>query len=369
MASVASRFVLAIPCFLMMMSLAHGGGGQPAAKRGPAQQAANPPVPQAANPPAPQKPGADLAVPAAVLARHNDDIAIGQPIQYHNISVLPVLTRRQGPYQHYTLLEQGVAAKTFEVRELAGNSGQAQVGEIEVRNTGEHPVYLLGGEMILGGKQDRIIAQDTVVPRGEGWLKVSVFCVEQGRWQGQNMKFSAGSAMADTAIRKAAMTGSQSEVWQQVSKKNEQHGTQTATQTYRRTIQNADVRKKIRPYVNDLKARLPRDHKLAGLVFGVNGTIHVVDIFGNPDLFQNLSDKLLSAYVLEALGHQVQKNAAPVTSKAAESFVSEGRNTATKQSKKAGRARNDSKENDKLIGAETVDEDTGKTVRETYIGK
>ena len=34
---------------------------------------------------------------------------------------------------------------------------------MEVRNGGKHPVYLLGGEMILGGKQDRIIQHDTVI--------------------------------------------------------------------------------------------------------------------------------------------------------------------------------------------------------------
>ena len=136
----------------------------------------------------------------------------GEPIKFHNISIVPVTTKRLGDFQRYTLLEKGLKDKTLTVREIAGNSGQAQVSSIEIRNTGDNPVYLLGGEMILGGKQDRIISQDTVIKKSKKWTKVDVFCVEQGRWKGQNMKFSSGKAMADVAIRRAAMGGSQSAV-------------------------------------------------------------------------------------------------------------------------------------------------------------
>ncbi|MCG8419672.1 MAG: hypothetical protein MJE77_17200 [Proteobacteria bacterium] len=297
------------------------------------------------------------------------DIQMGAPIQFHNISVVPVLTSRRGPFQKYTLLESGLEAKTIQVRELKGNSGAAQVNSVEVRNRGKEPVYLLGGEMILGGKQDRVIARDTVIAASGKWVEVAVFCVEAGRWRGQNMKFSAGKAMVDVSVRRAAMSGSQSEVWKEVDKKNVLHGTQSATQTYRRTIQNGEVRKKVRPYVQELKSRLPGNPMLAGLVFGVNGKIHVADIFGNPVLFGDLSEKLLSAYVLEALSHQVVPGSKPVSTDAAEQFVGRGRKARSKKVIKSGRARSYRKEADDLIGAETVDEKSGKTLRETYIGK
>ena len=323
--------------------------------------------PRAKTPPPGQN---QVAAPGAVREKRRSEIAFGEPIRFHNISIVPVTIRSAGgDHQRYTLLEQGLARKTLEVRELDGNSDEARVANVEIRNSGEDPVYLLGGEMILGGKQDRIIAADTVIAPGGRWVKVDVFCVEQGRWRGQNMKFSGGGAVADVSIRKAAMKGSQSEVWNEVAKKNVLHGTQSSTQTYRRTIQNADVRKKIRPYVRQLKARLPKTERLAGLVFGINGKIHVADIFGNPILFDDLSDKLLSAYVLEALGHQVDRDARPVSSDAAESFIGKARKSEAKSVKKSGRARNVSKETPEMIGSETVDEKSKKTVRETYIGK
>jgi len=317
--------------------------------------------------PQPQQPQGIVA-PNAVKGTRAD-IKFGTPIKFHNISIVPVITNRIGSFQRYTLLEKGLENKTLTVREIAGNSGQAQVSFIEIRNTGDNPVYLLGGEMILGGKQDRIISQDTVIKQSKKWTKVGVFCVEQGRWHGQNMKFSSGKAMADVAIRRAAMGGSQSDVWTEVQKKNVLHGTTSKTSTYRRTIQNAKVRKKVKPYIKALKAKLPKDTQLAGLVFGINGKIHVADIFGNPLLFQDLSDKLLSAYVLEALSHETVKNKAPVSSDAAKKFITKGRRAKTKRTRKSGSATNIGKETPDFIGVETIDEDSAETIRESYMSK
>ncbi len=311
---------------------------------------------------------APLARPNAVHG-NTAELQFGKPIHFHNISLIPVTTNRKGPFQRYTLFEQGVRSKTFDVRELKGNSGDAQVNEVEVRNRGKHPVYLLGGEMILGGKQDRIIGQDTVIAPTRRWSKVSVFCIEQGRWQGQEMKFRSGGAMADFSIQKAALKGSQSDVWNEVSKKNVRHGTQSNTQTYRRTIQNEKLRKQIRPHVRRLTAKLPKDGQLAGVVLGINGKIHVADLFGNPTLFRELQPKLLTAYVLEALSHDVDKKAVPVSRNRAKGFVSKGRKMKQKTTKRSGRAINHKKEDKELIGSETEDSDTGEKVRETYIGK
>ncbi len=341
-------------------SFAGGSGKAPRTAKHPLQRAAK----RATKPKAPK----GVVSPNAVRTNKANEIEFGAPIKFHNISIVPVLTKRTGSFRQYTLLEKGLKNKSFRVRELKGNSGEARVNAVEVRNTGNESVYLLGGEMILGGKQDRIIAQDTVVPDTGKWTKVEVFCVEEGRWQGQNMRFSSGKAIADISVRRAAMSGKQAAVWSSVAAKNVLHGTQSSTQTYRRTIQNRKLRKKIRPYVKELKSRLPEGERLAGVVFGINGKIHVADIFGNPVLYRDLSDKLLSAYVLEALGHQINRKARPVSTKAAKGFVGKGRKAKVKRYKKAGGARNASKETPELIGTETAD-DSGETIREAYIGK
>lgn len=310
-----------------------------------------------------------VASPNAIRAKKASELVYGEPIRFHNLSLVPVGTTNTGPFQKYTLLEQGLRAKTVAVRELNGRSGDAQVSAVEVRNAGRHPIYLLGGEMILGGKQDRIVSQDTVVPPNKKWTNVAVFCVEQGRWTGQNMRFRSGSALAHVALRRAAMSGDQSKVWAEVARKNLKHGTQSSSGTYRRTIQNAKVRAKIAPYRRKIAGLMPKNIKLAGVVFAINGRIRVADLFGNPVLFKDLQDKLLSAYVLEALGEQVDRRARPVSKAAAKAWLGKARKAKKVRYKKQGRSVNFKKETPNSIGNETMDQGTGKTVRETYISK
>ena len=263
---VAIALALPVAVVLALPALA-GGGGHSGGKPVPSNSQA-PPTPPAADKPA------GIVSPNAVRDSTSNELVFGAPLRYENLTLVPVGTRQQGPFQKYTLLEQGVAAKTFAVREIDGQANAAQVHAVEVRNTGKDPVYLLGGEMILGGKQDRIIERDTVISAADRWVQVPVFCVEAHRWTGQNMDFGAGGALVHVALREAALSGDQSKVWEEVARKNAQQGTESQSGTYRRTIQNPEVRAKIRPY---------RDKLLAMMFRTVNGRLTAAEALGHRE--------------------------------------------------------------------------------------
>ena len=65
-----------------------------------------------------------------------------------------------------------------------GFSSGAQVNQLVLMNRGKRPLLLLAGEVVSGGKQDRIIGKDRIVPIGAAPLPLDVFCVEHGRWTG-----------------------------------------------------------------------------------------------------------------------------------------------------------------------------------------
>jgi hypothetical protein len=360
-----TRSVCSAAVLLLLGGAAWAGGGggklKPVAGQPAGQQ------PAAAVPRPEGKPR--VAAPTAVRPETSGELVFGTPINYQNLTLVPVGTTKQGPFQKYTLLEQGLDDKTLEVRELRGHHNDAQVNAVEVRNSGNNPVYLLGGEAILGGKQDRIIQYDTVLPNNHRFTRVAVFCVEAGRWAGQNMKFQAGKALAHVALRQAALSGGQSQVWAEVASKNRQQGTSNRTDTYRRTIQNEKVRAKVAPYRAELAKALPRELRLAGMLMAINGRIRVADIFGNPTLFGDVRDKLLSAYILEALGQQVVPNAPRISAGAAKGFIEEGRKAKGVTIGKGGRSIIYKKQTKKLIGAETVDEGNGEKVRESYMAQ
>lgn len=363
--ALRSRCALLAVCLALPCSTALAGGGNLGAVKG-----SRPGPPQVGSHKQPSRSSQhQVAAPNAVRAETSGELVFSPPVNYQNLTLVAVSTTRQGPFQKYTLLESGLQAKTLQIRELRGHSGDAQVNAVEVRNTGNYPAYLLGGEMILGGKQDRIIEQDTVIPNDNKWTQVSVFCVEHGRWQGQRMEFEAGKALAHVGLQRAALSGDQSKVWAEVASKNTQQGTQSSTGTYRRTIQNGKVRAKIAPYRDQLSHLLPSEANAAGLIMAINGRIEVADLFGNPVLFADVRDKLLSSYILEALGQQVVRNAPQVSAAKAKMFIEKGRGAPSVFHKGTGRTMNYRKHGKGMVGTETLDKGTGQKIRESYLAE
>jgi hypothetical protein len=64
------------------------------------------------------------------------------------------------------------------VRPVVQNYGGPSVNQLVLINRSKRPLLLLAGELVSGGKQDRIIAKDRIVPVGADPLPLNVFCVE-----------------------------------------------------------------------------------------------------------------------------------------------------------------------------------------------
>ena len=66
-------------------------------------------------------------------------------------------------------------------------------------NNSKRPLLLLAGEIVTGGKQDRVIGKDRIVPAESDPVDLSVFCVEPGRWVATSEHFGASGAMYGAA--------------------------------------------------------------------------------------------------------------------------------------------------------------------------
>ncbi len=153
------------------------------------------------------------------------------PISYRQLAVFPIIKpeSRQVDAHEYLSLAAGLKEKLVTVTEAAGG---AQVNAVTVRNSSSKPLLLLGGEMILGGQQDRIIGQDTIISAGTT-QSVGVFCVEHGRWSG-HQSFDGTGGIAESRVRMSAKFKSdQGAVWNEVAERNKSLGADSATGTYR----------------------------------------------------------------------------------------------------------------------------------------
>ncbi len=100
------------------------------------------------------------------------------------------------------------------------NLAQPEIPTLQVTPTGSQPVLLLDGDLLIGGKQDRIAIGSTLLPSGTT-TAIAVRCVEPDRWSG-SMQHATGSRRATSFVRGNPV---QAEVWRRVPVERQRAGT------------------------------------------------------------------------------------------------------------------------------------------------
>jgi hypothetical protein len=192
----------------------------------------------------------------------------------------------------------------------------AEVNRLVLYNDSDRPLLLLAGEIVTGGKQDRVIGSDRIVPPKYGPVDLSVFCVEPGRWTGDTAMFgSLNRQMAQPAVRAPAMAEqNQQAVWDNVRKSNAEVAlaapastTQsvTVTSSYAKVFNSPAVKQVIDQYGGrELERSTLAELKKAGavgVVVAVNGQILWADLFASTDLLAKYWPKLSNSYIAEAV--------------------------------------------------------------------
>src|ERR1700730_17440490 len=138
------------------------------------------------------------------------------PVMYENISLFPVVASSQQDTSAFLTLDEGLStgevvvseqgaaglARTRDLRRrlIPGDASGPAVNQLVLVNRSKRPLLLLAGELVSGGKQDRIIAKDRIVAPGAEPLPLDVFCVEHGRWS-SGSQFAASRTIVHPSVR------------------------------------------------------------------------------------------------------------------------------------------------------------------------
>ena len=163
----------------------------------------------------------------------------------------------------------------------------------------------MAGEVVKGGKQDRVLAQDMILPPNSKKVDISVFCVERNRWSyGESGQFDKYFSVSSNSVRqKVIQEKNQSAVWEAVGKTVKKNKTETSTGTYTSLVNSKEYTKDLNEYLEYLKKSLGQNPNCIGFV-GVSGDkIIGCDIFATPDLFQKQTETILKGYITEAIIH------------------------------------------------------------------
>jgi hypothetical protein len=238
--------------------------------------------------------------------------------QYENLRIYPIvadasLLEKQAVVQRLKTLAEGMKTPGFRITELKqfGRGEEHSVNALTVQNKSQDTIFIMSGDVVTGGNQDRVIAYDQVVPPGTV-KNLEVFCVEQGRWHyddpaaTENEKniyaFKGYYNVASPQVRQAVQrTGNQSEVWNAVAKVTSANKAESSTHTYAALDETVNEAKAKRDNcLRYFDGKVANQPNMVGMVVVCGNRVLGVDIFGHPDLFRRQYEALLHGYVAEA---------------------------------------------------------------------
>jgi len=245
---------------------------------------------------------------------------IGAPRTVDNLTVFPVLSKKQEDIGPITTLDAALAKGVASVHEIGagsgpGNSAGPQVNSLVIENKGDVPVYVLAGTIVKGGNQDRQIGEDFIVGARQS-IPVDAYCVEHGRWTNSRDgvatagQFGTIGLLTDSRVRTAAEYGKdQGEVWAKVAAVNEANKKQAASGTLMASVDSADIvarrtalTKKVEGFLSEVQ---PGDD-VVGLAYAVDGKVRSVRWFAHHKVFGLFEDALVGTAAMEAITAQSQ---------------------------------------------------------------
>lgn len=232
-----------------------------------------------------------------------EDVALGRPMAYRGITLIPLFLPRSGDLE-YLDLNQALKQQVFGVAEM---DLEGVVPELMVENSGHQPVLLMNGEELLGIKQNRVLSTSVMVP-AKTQMPIPVSCVEQHRWEYSDSVVTESDNLLERTIRAEQMNDvnrsleangtfhpDQNLIWFGVLQLIEKAGTYSAHSAMRDVFQQKRI-------------KLNRCCKAFPLQPGQNGMLALrenkplgLDLVSRPEVYQNIHCKLVKSYVLDSL--------------------------------------------------------------------
>ncbi len=239
-----------------------------------------------------------------------NDYKFTGPYTYKNLSVYLIHGKERVAGGKFLILQEAMKNKAAVVYETAS------VNELQVSNrSGEYDIFILAGDIVKGGKQDRVIQFSYLVPPRTEKMPIACFCVEQGRWDQRGREnvaaFNSSNDMIASKELKMSVKkeGSQSGVWAKVSEVQGKlgenlggsvRGRQSET-SLQLTLENEKLAEAERDYRNHLGNIIKDQKEALGYAFVINGNINNAEVFAAGSLFRKLWPKLIKASIVEAI--------------------------------------------------------------------
>jgi hypothetical protein len=260
-----------------------------------------------------------------------NEYRITGPLLHDNLTLF-LVHGQSAPGPVPMTLEEALQKQQVRVSEVG------HVNELAIENFGDREVFIQSGDIVTGGKQDRVIVSSLVLPPRSGKLNLAVFCVESGRWSPregtQDGHFVAAAAAmpsprARTILYEAAAappqsgqpvntSNLQSKMWAtaasvqaDLSRELRTNASDPASPTsLALSLDMGKLKEAQKGFVHELEPAGLKEDDVLGFVLVVNGRVTKANIYASNKLFRAMWPKQLRAAAAEAIQDRTTGEAA-----------------------------------------------------------
>jgi len=341
---------------------------------------------------------------------------VSGPYSHKNLTIFLLHGADQRQDKTPLTLQEAMDRKMVVVHETG------DVNNLAVENLSDEEVYVQSGDIVKGGRQDRVLALDLIVPPKSGKIQIASFCVEQGRWSGRGQEeagqfASSRKALSSKDLKIAAKHSvSQGEVWDKVSQSQAKlsagvvaadpeaaalpappaqgqvaagggGGTASArpaarggefsvasslsSSSLQLSLENENLKQVVDDYVKKLSPIIEGKNDVIGYVFAINGQINSADVYSSSALFKKLWPKLIESSATEAVGEfEKGKTYGQPQADAVKAFLVDSESGKADEKELTSRVTSVKRETEKNLFFETRDRNRSKTwVHRNYLAK
>jgi len=243
-----------------------------------------------------------------------ETLEVGAPVNYRNLTIIPVYATRTLNNTNYATLDEALRWGWLTISE----TGRGSVNEVMLTNHSSRYIYVMGGEILTGCRQDRIVERDVLIAPRSGNVIVPVYCVEEGRWSAKSNHFYSKNNLGTFRLRALAQkstANAQESIWGSIRDSNSRLSIRSNTHAYQDAYDSSAVRSEIITYERKFQYVPDMHRDTVGVVVAIGGQIVSADIFANPQIFRKLWPKILRSSAFSTIneyrsGYISQRHAA-----------------------------------------------------------
>lgn len=230
-------------------------------------------------------------------------LELDSTIEYKNLRLVPIKQKQPGqPYTpDYISLAKAIETGLVTISER-GTTSVENVHWLRINNRSRKSILVSSGELIMGGRQDRMVTHDTVLAATGTDQYIQVMCVEEDRWSEKEKKFNYFN-YANPRLRKILdQTHNQVKLWKEIYQQLDSTGVRSPTLSYMATRTDKKFITEQEAYLNYFINSIKKtDSSWVGFVCMSGDKVIGTEIFeGIPLLYEQLLP-LLNGYIEDAI--------------------------------------------------------------------